>query len=213
MNWPKLAFDSNGISPHLDTLLVQPIRTMASTTIDESSILGGIFLPGSVSDHIAKYYKEILFKDATLQDLPDDSDSSLPAPRFVINATNVQSGVLMRFSRPYLWDYKVGRVTNPKLPLAVVAASSAFPPILSSCEIDLEKYGMRCEAVDHTEPLNREPFTTKLVLSDGGVYDNLGLETAWKRYQTILVSDGGGHYKPEESLIMTGRGMLTECSI
>ena len=32
----------------------------------------------------------------------------------------------------------------------------------------------------------------EVVLSDGGVYDNLGLETAWKRYQTILVSDGGG---------------------
>jgi len=30
------------------------------------------------------------------------------------------------------------------------------------------------------------------------VYDNLGLETAWKRYDTILVSDGGGHFKPEE---------------
>src|SRR5262249_23744737 len=25
-----------------------------------------------------------------------------------------------------------------------------------------------------------------------GVYDNLGLETAWKKYKTILVSDGGG---------------------
>jgi NTE family protein len=31
-----------------------------------------------------------------------------------------------------------------------------------------------------------------VVLCDGGVYDNLGLETAWKEYQTILVSDGGG---------------------
>ena len=31
-----------------------------------------------------------------------------------------------------------------------------------------------------------------VVLTDGGVYDNLGLETAWKRYDTILVSDGGG---------------------
>ena len=30
------------------------------------------------------------------------------------------------------------------------------------------------------------------MLSDGGVYDNLGLETVWKRYQTVLVSDGGG---------------------
>ena len=31
-----------------------------------------------------------------------------------------------------------------------------------------------------------------MILSDGGVYDNLGLETAWKEYDTILVSDGGG---------------------
>ncbi len=37
------------------------------------------------------------------------------------------------------------------------------------------------------------------MLSDGGVYDNLGLETAWKRYKTILVSDGGGRMSPNES--------------
>jgi hypothetical protein len=30
---------------------------------------------------------------------------------------------------------------------------------------------------------------TRVVLTDGGVCDNLGLETAWKRYETILVSD------------------------
>ena len=34
-------------------------------------------------------------------------------------------------------------------------------------------------------------------MSDGGVYDNLGLETAWKRYTTILVSDGGGKMGPQ----------------
>ena len=38
----------------------------------------------------------------------------------------------------------------------------------------------------------REPFTTEVVLTDGGVYDNLGLETVWKHYRTILVCDGGG---------------------
>ena len=30
------------------------------------------------------------------------------------------------------------------------------------------------------------------MLSDGGVYDNLGLETAWKNHRAVLVSDGGG---------------------
>jgi NTE family protein len=46
--------------------------------------------------------------------------------------------------------------------------------------------------------LQRKPFTSKVVLSDGGVYDNLGLETVWKRYQTVLVSDAGGQLGAEE---------------
>jgi NTE family protein len=45
--------------------------------------------------------------------------------------------------------------------------------------------------------LQREPFTTRVVLSDGGVYDNMGIETAWKRYRTILVSDAAGKTQPE----------------
>ena len=48
-----------------------------------------------------------------------------------------------------------------------------------------------------SEDLHREPFLTDVVLTDGGVYDNLGLETAWKNYQTILVSDGGGKMQAE----------------
>ena len=47
------------------------------------------------------------------------------------------------------------------------------------------------------DDLQREPFTRRVVLSDGGVYDNLGLETAFKRYDTILVSDAGGKLQPE----------------
>ena len=48
-----------------------------------------------------------------------------------------------------------------------------------------------------SEDLHREPFMTDVVLTDGGVYDNLGLETAWKRYKTVLVSDGGGRLQAE----------------
>jgi hypothetical protein len=46
----------------------------------------------------------------------------------------------------------------------------------------------------HADPgsdLFRELFTRHVVLSDGGVYDNLGLEPVFKRYDTVLVSDGG----------------------
>jgi NTE family protein len=37
-----------------------------------------------------------------------------------------------------------------------------------------------------------------VVLTDGGVYDNLGLETVWKNFDTVLVSDGGGKMGAEE---------------
>jgi NTE family protein len=198
MNWSALGLSSQtpaAEAKNFQDLLVAPTRKVASTTIDEGAVFGGIFLPGSISDHVADHYDSLLFHGKTLQDLPDDANG----PRFVINATNVQSGVLMRFSRKYLRDYRVGQVLKPTLPLALaVAASSAFPPILSPCEINVAKYGMKFEPLGTGEDLNREPFNTRLVLSDGGVYDNLGLETAWKRYGTLLVSDGGGHYSPEE---------------
>ena len=200
MNWNGLDPRPDGPSAKFQELVISPIRKIASVTIDEGAILGGIFLPGSISDHVSDHYDKLLFNGKTLQDLPDDSVPGKTVPRFVINATNVQSGVLMRFSRPYMRDFRVGQVKNPTLPLAqAVAASSAFPPILSPCEIDISRYGLKFEPSDGTEDLNVPPYTEKLVLSDGGVYDNLGLETAWKRYDTILVSDGGGHYKPEPS--------------
>jgi len=92
-------------------------------------------------------------------------------------------------------DYRVGRVLNPTTPLSVaVAASSAFPPFLSPLILELRQSDF---VVDANAPLEKPPFTTGVVLTDGGVYDNLGLETAWKRYRSILVSDGGGKMPPE----------------
>lgn len=193
MNWRDLGFAAGAESSRFPDLVVAPIRKMAGTTIDEGAIFGGIFLPGTVSDHVADQYDKLLFHGKTLQDLPDE-------PRFVINATNVQSGVLMRFSKPYMRDYRVGQILKPTLPLArAVAASSAFPPVLSPCEIKVADYGMQFEPAQDGEDLHSPPYTTDLILTDGGVYDNLGLETAWKRYDTILVSDGGGHLAPEPS--------------
>jgi NTE family protein len=142
----------------------------------------------SISDRVVKAYRKHLFAKTTLQDLPDQ-------PRFVINATNLESGVLMRFSKPYLADYRVGRINEPDLPLAVaVAASSAFPPVLSPCTVDLEHEDWITE---DGNDLTGDEFRNEIRLSDGGVYDNLGLETAWKRYSTILVSDAGGHIEAD----------------
>ena len=88
----------------------------------------------------------------------------------------------------------MGRVLNPRTSLAVaVGASSAFPPVLSPAIVPLEPSQF---IPDSTSDLQMEPYNKPAFLSDGGVYDNLGLETAWKRYKTILVSDGGAKMQP-----------------
>lgn len=104
--------------------------------------------------------------------------------------------MLWRFSKPYAWDYTVGKIEEPEIELAVaVAASSAFPPFLSPFTLEFKDSDY---APGTGQGLQRPPYTTEVFLTDGGVYDNLGLETAWKRYSTILVSDGGGRLEPEE---------------
>jgi len=167
------------------------VRGLASVTVDAGAIVKGLLLPGSISDRVAAAYDKYLFHGATLQQLPGPG-----GPCFVINATNVQTGDLWRFERAYMGDYQVGLVADPTTPLATaVAASSAFPPVLSPTTLNVRQtVEMKPGAV-----LHRPPFTTDVVLSDGGVYDNLGLENPWKRSRTILVSDGGQKMTPEEA--------------
>jgi NTE family protein len=188
LKWKRLNFDAQGVSQALTTEVIDPVRAMASVTIDAPDVLEGIFLPGTVADKVVSSYEHHLFGQATLQDLPD-------APRFVINATNVQSGALWRFSKPFMADWRVGLISHPDTPLAVaVGASSAFPPVLSPARLKLNPSAFEPGS---GADLQKEPFTTSVYLTDGGVYDNLGLETAWKDYKTILVSDGGGHMAPD----------------
>jgi NTE family protein len=187
--WGDLAFDQ-GVARGFEMALVEPVRELSRHTIDIGSIVGGILNPFStIADSIAGAYRKYLFGGKTLQDLPD-------VPRFVIDATNVQSGALWRFTKEYMGDYRVGRVMLPTTELAIaVGASSAFPPFLSPVHLEVAPGEMQ---PDPGSDLSRPPFTTQAILSDGGVYDNLGLEPAFKRYQTVFVSDGGAKLAPEE---------------
>ena len=189
--WAELAFDGKGVGRGFERGVVEPIRRLAGETVDVGAVLGGILGRGTINDRVVRAYRKHLFGTHTLQDLPGEG----AGPRFVINAANLQSGALWRFSKPYARDHRVGNIADPRIELALaVAASSAFPPVLSPAVLDLaaSDYAPRTD-----EDLHRPPYTTRVVLTDGGVYDNLGLETAWKRYTTILVSDGGGKMGPE----------------
>lgn len=202
--WGDLDFDEYGTARRFDELVVGPIRRLADHTLDVPGAVRGFlfnfFSPGIAARYVAAAYRQHLFGDHTLRDLPDDKNNK--GPRFVINSTNLQSGVLWRFSRPYIADYLVGCITKTdSVDLATaVAASSAFPPILSPMVLHFKEADYSpCPPPyeDAPTPLHNVPFTTNVILTDGGVYDNLGLETAWKRYRTVLVSDGGAKTAPE----------------
>jgi NTE family protein len=188
--WSRLEFNAGKAANF--QLFVEGMQKMADTSVDIGAIFGGIFLPGTISDRVAEAYDDVLFKGAKLANLPDDHGGA--APRFVINATNVQTAALWRFSRPYMGDYRVGLVDAPNVTLAtVVAASSAFPPILSPLTLPIKQPVRPTKGAD----LNHNTaYTTQAILSDGGVYDNLGLETV-KRFSTLLVSDAGQKIEAE----------------
>jgi NTE family protein len=189
LSWEHLEFE-NEVATRFDELVTNPLRAFAHTKVDVPAVaMGGVLPFVSISDRVVSKYRKHLFGDATLQDLPDQ-------PRFVINATNLESGVLLRFSKPYVADYRVGRVLAPEIPLAdAVAASSAFPPFLSPFELDMTH--AHWEPGEGEEGYTTAGYRSEILLSDGGVYDNMGIETVWKRYQTVLVSDAGGHLAPE----------------
>ena len=165
------------------------LRWLAAHLVDIPSIIRSFAPCHNVGQEVAQCYDRYLYQGATLQDLPDK-------PRFVFNSSNLQTGVLWRFSKPYMGDYKVGRIFTPNIRLAIaVAASSAFPPVLSPLELEVspEQY-----TLDGTETLHRRPFTTRPLLCDGGVYDNLGMEPVFKEFKTVLVSDGGASFQEQE---------------
>jgi NTE family protein len=184
LHWHELAFDAAGTATNFAGAVAAPIRTLAKRTIDVPAVLAGLLLPGAtINGRLTRAYRRV-FGTATLADLPSH-------PEFVFDATNLQSGDLWRFSSRVEGDWRVGTRQAPDTQLApVVAASSAFPPLLSPARFSFPHDGLTAGS---DPAVGVPPYTTKVVLADGGVYDNLGLEAVWSRYQQVLISDAGGH--------------------
>ena len=166
--------------------VVKPIRRLARWWIDYPCIVLGETFPGGVAEFVSLAYRLFLFGNKTLRDLPT-------TPEFIINATNVETGSLWRFSREFMADWQVGTIERPKLALAdAVAASSAFPPFLSPFVLKVRPDDFKPDKKKIDPRLRRN-----ISLTDGGVYDNLGLETVWKSFRNVLVSDAGAGLLPD----------------
>lgn len=188
--WGQLDWNAEGVAANFSQVIAQPVRAMAGRTLDVFAGIEGILsIFSTISDKVAAAYDEHLFHGARLQEgvLPFVKGKT---PRFLFYATSLQTGSSVRIERKRLADYRIGEVPAPDLSVArVVAASSAFPPVLSPVQLDFEP--TTWSRVPGGFLFDQEDFRRRLLLTDGGVYDNMGLEAIWDRCKTVLVSDAG----------------------
>lgn len=187
LNWDALSeADASGAFANFKTIVVEPILAFSRKKIDVVDALTGLLPWESASGEVAKSYDSNLFHGKTLQDMPD-------SPFFVFCATNLQTGVLWRFTKAYAGDYVIGYLDKPAIPVAqAVAASSAFPPVLSPFILKPPAGSFRdWPDGPHVPVGDLAAYRSAVVLCDGGVYDNHGVEPIVKSYLTNFVSDGG----------------------
>ena len=112
-------------------------------------------------------------------------------------ATDMMFGVNWVFGRERVGDYQVGYFKQvPDWPVALaVAASSCFPPPFQPMHLKLSPADLT--AGKATAKGRYADIVSRLKLTDGGVYDNMGLEPVWKSHADLLISDGGGTFKFE----------------
>jgi NTE family protein len=194
IQWTNLAFDSANVATNFEDRIVDPLRSFCSRNIDVSSVISGALNPcKTAGEQVADEYRDHLGMGVSLQTLPDE-------PRFVFNSTNFATGVSFRFSKPFAGDYRIGLMMKPTFDVATaVACSSAFPPVLSPMEINISDPDL-FQKVEGADLWDQVEFRKRLLLADGGVYDNLGLETVWNRFARILVSDAGKPFEMDASV-------------
>jgi NTE family protein len=194
--WKKLTF-VGGRATNLTEVYVEPILAFSKRSIDIAGTLIGFLTQGALVGPVMIHQYRALYGRATLRDLPTDAEG----PRFILCATNLSTGALWRFSRPYMADWRLGMILDPTIEVATaVAASAAFPPFLAPVRLDLS--GQTFVAGPAALPTSgrdivldtvQTTLTRRAVLADGGVYDNHALEPI-DEWPTVLVSDGGAPF-------------------
>jgi NTE family protein len=203
VNWKALGqADANGAFANFKTIIVEPILAFSHQKIDVVDALTGLLPWEHASAQVSKSYDSNLFHGKTLQDTPD-SPVRPDAPFFVFCATNLQTGVLWRFTKPYAGDYVIGYLEKPAIAVAdAVAASSAFPPILSPFILQAAAANFKdWPDGSHVPPADLNAYRSSVVLCDGGVYDNHGVEPIVKSCLTNFVSDGGAPFTRQPTVM------------
>ncbi|MEY9632201.1 putative acylesterase/phospholipase RssA [Bradyrhizobium japonicum] len=155
----------------------------------------------SLVNLLQRQYTRLFRSDATSREatIGDLRREGRPAVRF--NCTSLTTGTPCYFDQIGFGWYKRGVIEKPiaafGLPAAyAVSASSAFPPLFPPVEIS--HLTLSCDQND---------FGSEQRLTDGGVYDNLGIEGLIAKYEegksapeqdiplgSVIISDAEGNF-------------------
>lgn len=186
---PRMVFD------RWDVEVEAPFRAFVKRNIRTGPILTRFLLPWnwvrpavSVTALESRYRQYLT--PLTLQELPE-------RPNFIFCATDMVHGVSWVFERARVGSYQAGYIRPaPAWPLArAVAASSCFPPVFSPMPVSVEAGQVEGR---------RDERWRQMSVSDGGLYDNMGLQPV-ERHGTVLVSDGGLPFQPTVPRGLVGR--------
>jgi NTE family protein len=179
IDWPVA-----GPVDNWDEDVAEPFRHFCTRNIRTKPILEGLLPWVTNSEILAEQYQKYL-TDLKIVRLPD-------APDFIFCATDLTFGVNWKFNKAETGDYQAGHPSSTpadwNLSFAV-AASSCFPPIFKP--LSLGRLAQELQPGKFPPGQTRDEYLQGLRLSDGGVYDNLGLEPIWNTHDVVLCSDGG----------------------
>lgn len=146
----------------------------------------------------------------SLKDLPD-------TPRWLINATCYETGKSWRFDKKRMGDYQFGYVINPDYDVAdAIAASAALPILIGPFELNTTNYKWHKFGPDRGDDfISIEPMLKRVHLWDGGIYENLGLESLYKMdtgpradIDYLIVSDAGAPLGIKQSRLAAYRRLI-----
>jgi NTE family protein len=174
--------------------VANPLRAFAATDVRTGAALARLhprnwLTPGAQSEALAAAYTHGP-APGKLEELPD-------TPRFVFLASD------MRFRDQWVFDTGLRRVGSRSAgygPLGdwtlarAVAASSCVPGAFSV--VKARQAASALADGEYAEP-DRDRLVADIDLSDGGMYDNLGLEPVWRDHELVLVSDAAPSFKPD----------------
>lgn len=178
------------------TMLDGPVRTTLTQYDLQQEIYRRLLLkPWMIfrprANVLAEVLRSIWGLHQNLQDLPD-------IPAIQINCTTYETGKNWRFSKERMGDYITGYITKPSISLAqAVSASAAYPGLIGPLRMKTKT--LKHEASSYGDQERKAQIAEKNIwLWDGGVYENLGVESLHKNrnlqknLEFLLVSDASG---------------------